>query len=1046
MVSNSPTEVAPRQLKIFLCHDLRDKKDTVNTSGQLEKGIVIQLSEWLEAHNIDVWRSDKELAGGETWKHAIYDKAIPACDLFVICLTKNFVETTDGERHHEVDRALEIAKKKHPDPDNTFIIPIRIERVQYPGLEEKQYINYYKYPNFDIIVPVLEKKRKRLEDQEPITEKTVPRRNATLSTDRAGSSGVWNVPHSRNPHFTGRDELLDQLYQRLTPAGQNDPAKIGGAALTQPQAIKGLGGIGKTQIAIEFAYRSRDQGHYTHTLWVNAVSEETMVASFKAIAELLPSFSAKDETDHQKLVEAVKRWLERCEQRWLLIFDNADDLSLVKNYLPQQINGSVLLTTRDHAVRSLASSIEVKEMADWDAIRFLLRRAQGFELVSIEHVSDEEVEKVNEAENIVIALDRFPLALDQAGAYIEETGCNFADYLQMYQTHRKNLLAQRGVQITNYPDSVATTWSLSFLKVEQANPAAAELLRLCAFLAPDKIPEELIRDGTAQWSPPLQQAAANLFTFNKMMADLLKFSLVKRLSDAKAFSIHRLVQIVQMDRMEPEEQRQWAERVVRAVNSVFPWGMEPETWPQCLLYLPQAQACVSLIKDYTLAELEVADLLLKTARYLSSCTLDAQALPLFEQSLAIQQSLTIDKRDGDKFIDTLIDLGSVYSAVAMGEEATGYYERALEASKNTFGPEHPSVVRSLHHLAQHAGGAGNFQLQELLLQQALAIQEKMFGPEHHKVANLLDSLGLLYCYLDHSEQAEPLLQRALAIREHAFGPEHPEIAVSLQSLAVLYQRQGKYEQAVSHLQYALTIQEKVPSAGYLDMIHILGTLASLYEAQHKYEQAALLLQHHQPICEETLGLEHPTTKNLLTQLASVYCKQKQYEQAVFLLHRVQTIEEKTLVPENVHKATTLSSLAKLYQVQRKYEQAEVLFRRVLAAREKTFRGDSNDNRTFTLLWSAVSDLASLYREQEKYEQAKLLYEHALLIYEQQVGAGNLDSAQRLNNLADFCRNQGRHAEAEFLYQRALTIREQQLRTIHPDTTRSLKNLTAPGQV
>src|SRR5438128_1070887 len=98
--------------------------------------------------------------------------------------------------------------------------------------------------------------------------------------------------------------LLDQLRQQFTAVGQYAPAKIGRVALTQPQAIKGLGGIGKTQIAVEYAYRSLDQGHYTHTLWINAATEEAMITSFTEIAELLPSFSAKDETDQQKLVEA----------------------------------------------------------------------------------------------------------------------------------------------------------------------------------------------------------------------------------------------------------------------------------------------------------------------------------------------------------------------------------------------------------------------------------------------------------------------------------------------------------------------------------------------------------------------------------------------------------------------------------------------------------------------------------------------------------------------------------------------------------------------
>ena len=413
-------------------------------------------------------------------------------------------------------------------------------------------------------------------------------------------SQVWNVPYHRNPYFTGRDDLLDRLEQQLAPATQNAPIATRSAALTQPHAIKGLGGIGKTQVAVEYAYRACEQGRYTHTFWINSANEEALIASFTALAELLPAFPVKGEIDQRKLVEAVRRWLEQCQEHWLLIFDNADDIALLRDYLPQRGSGSILLTTRAHAVGSLATSIEVDTMGWLEGTHLLLRRAQLFE-----HASDEEI---NQAGNIVVALDHFPLALDQAGAYIEETGCGFVGYLQVYHTHRKELLARRGGPETiNYPDSVMTTWSLSFQKVEQANPAAAELLRLCAFLAPDTIPEELITNGAPYWSSPLQQTAADLFLFNQMVEELLKFSLIQRLAETQILRIHRLVQAVQMDTMEPEVQYQWAERVVRAVNEVFPnpsLGMA--TWPQCLRYLDQAQVCDTLIAQYMLPLVEAA--------------------------------------------------------------------------------------------------------------------------------------------------------------------------------------------------------------------------------------------------------------------------------------------------------------------------------------------------------------------------------------------------------------------------------------------------------
>jgi len=484
--------------------------------------------------------------------------------------------------------------------------------------------------------------------QEYVNEETMPRRNGPPAADRAGPSSVWNVPYLRNPHFTGRDELFARLHQHLELTEQIDPITARRAVLTQPQAIKGLGGIGKTQIAVEYAYRSRELGRYIHTLWINAASEEALITSFTTLAELLPSFSAKNETDQHKLVEAIKHWLEQCKQRWLLIFDNADNVSMVRKYLPQQGNGSILLTTRADAVGSLAMPVVVEKMGFIEGVQLLLRRAQRFE-----HASEEDM---NEAGNIVIALDHFPLALDQAGAYIEETGCSLIDYLQAYQTHRKELLARRGLQQTDYPHAITTTWSLSFQKIEQANPAAAELLRLCAFLAPDTIPEELIRYGAKYWGISLQKAVVDLFTFNQVIEELLKFSLVKRLAETHMLSIHRLVQAVQLDMMEPAVQSQWAERVVRAVNDVFPGdAQDVANWQKCLRYLEQVQACNSLIRQYALAFVEAGDLLNRTGLYLADHASYAMAEPLYQQALSI-------------------------------------YEQQLS-------PEHPSVATSLNNLA-----------------------------------------------------------------------------------------------------------------------------------------------------------------------------------------------------------------------------------------------------------------------------------------------------------------------------------------------------------
>lgn len=236
------------------------------------------------------------------------------------------------------------------------------------------------------------------------------------------SSRICNIPFARNPLFTGREDLLHQLHQKLTSDTTSDATTATVAALTQPQALKGLGGIGKTQMAVEYAYRYQES--YPYILWVNAATLEALIASFVAIAELLPSFPAKDEQDQNKVVESIKRCLEQSEIRWLLILDNADDVALVRPFLPKSGNGSILITTRAHAVGSIAASLEVEKMSLMEGTCLLLRRVYGLapHFSAIEVLEYASVEDTNEAGNVVAALDYLPLALDQAGAYIEETG------------------------------------------------------------------------------------------------------------------------------------------------------------------------------------------------------------------------------------------------------------------------------------------------------------------------------------------------------------------------------------------------------------------------------------------------------------------------------------------------------------------------------------------------------------------------------------------------------------------------------------------------
>ena len=616
---------------------------------------------------------------------------------------------------------------------------------------------------------------------------------------------LWNVPLPCNPFFTGRQEILELLQKTLLTEGT--------VALAQPQVITGLGGIGKTQAALAYACAYRER--YQAVLWVTADTKESLVSGFIAIAGFL-GLPEKDAQDQQLAVAAVHRWLDS-EEGWLLVLDNADDLKMVQAFIPDQPKGHLVLTTRARATGGLAQALEVDKMPEEDGALLLLRRAK---ILPMQATLDEaSVQDREQATALCRALDGLPLALDQAGAFIEKTGCGLAGYLELYRTRGDRLLAERGqAHPKDHPAPVANTWSLAFEEIEKAAPAAAELLRLCAFLHAEGIPEEVFTEGGEALGTVLGPVAADPLEWNRALGELLNYSLLQRNADTQTLDIHRLVQAVLKAGMDETTQGQWAERTVRAVNSVFPSSEEFSNWPQCDRLLPQALRCAALIETWGFEFEEAGRLLNETAYYLNQRARYEEVEPLSQRALAIA-------------------------------------EKAL-------GPEHPHVATSLNNLALLYRDQGRYEAAEPLYQRALAIDEKALGPEHPSVGDSLNNLAGLYRDQGRYEAAEPLLQRALAIDEKALGPEHPHVATSLNNLALLYNDQGRYEAAEPLFQRALAITEKALGPEHPNVATSLNSLASLYRAQGRYEAAEPLFQRALAIAEKALGPEHPSVAQI----------------------------------------------------------------------------------------------------------------------------------------------------------------------------------------
>jgi tetratricopeptide (TPR) repeat protein len=742
-----------------------------------------------------------------------------------------------------------------------------------------------------------------------------------LGLVRRGEVPYWNVPYRQNPFFTGREDILARLHEALKIP------KI--ATATQPYALTGLGGVGKTQTAIEYAHRYRFKYHAV--LWVRADSHEVLTSDFAYLAALL-GLSERNERNLGRAIAAVEQWLTTIT-RWLLILDNADDLQLINDVIPSPLRGHVLLTTRTNATGTLANAIEIDTMEDREGAYFLLRRAKMIALDDSPANAPEEGD-YSQAREISQVLGGLPLALDQAGAYIEETQCGLPDYLTLYQTRREPLLEWRGDLALDHPDPVATTWSLSFEKILQANPVATELLNVCAFLAPDAIPEEIITGGAPDLGPLLQHVAADPFKLNVVIKELLKFSLIRRNPRSKTLTIHRLVQAVRKDRMDGHAQRQCAERVVRAVSRLFP-DAEFSTWPLCQRYLAQAQACALLIKQWGMKFAEATRLLDRVGRYL-------------------------------------------YQRASYAE-AESYYQQALEIYEQVPGPEHPDVAITLSNLASLYWDQTRYDLAEPLLLRSLSILEQALGPDHSDVATSLNVLALLYKAQNRYAQAEPIFLRALSIRERLLGPEHPVVASTLNDLAMLYYNEDKYAQAEPLFIRALAIRERVLGPEHPDVAGSLNYLAALYSVRGQHLQAEPLLMRALPILEQELGPGHPDVATSLNNLALLYTDQGRYSEAEPLLVRACTIIEQVYSNKHPSFATVLNNMALLYHAQHEFVQAEQHLLRALAISEKALGSEH------PLVAMIADNYARLLWETERGDEALQHAARARAIWDKRAG-------------------------------------------------------------
>ena len=750
---------------------------------------------------------------------------------------------------------------------------------------------------------------------------------------------IFSVPFPENRFFTGRNDVLQGLRTTLEASGI--------AALT------GLSGIGKTQTAVRYAYDHRKE--YAAVLWVRAENQETLFADLVQLAGVL-QLPERAEKEQSVIVDAVKRWLDE-HDGWLLVLDNVTDLSTLSNFTERANTGRHVIVTMQAEATEWIEGQKLRPMEQDVGALLLLRRAKM--IGPKQHASDAKPKDAELARTISARVAGLPLALAQAGAYMEKTKSGLAGYLDLLSKRFAEVMSEvGGTDMRHRP--VTATFSLSLEQLAQTNEAAVELLKAAAFLPPDAIPEEVFTDGAKEFAGPLQTTALDTIAWDKAIAAALGFSLLERNQDDKTLAVHRMVQEVMKSRMSAGERAQWAELVVRAVNVAFPQA-EFAVWDKCERLVPSAQSCMALVDEYSLSSSEAARLFHNAGCYLRERARYGEAQPLISRSARIFENA--HGPDDPNVSAALNNLAMLLQAMNRLDEAEPLYRRALAIWEAALGAEDPQVAIGLNNLSQLLQATNRLGEAEPLMRRALAIWEAALGAEDPQVAIGLNNLARLLQVTNRLDEAEPLMRRALAVDEKALGPDHPNVAIRLNNLAQLLQATNRLDEAEPLMRRALAIDEKALGPDHPAVARDLNNLARLLQDTSRLGEAEPLMRRALAIDEKALGPDHPSVARDLNNLARLLLNTNRLEEAEPLMRRAFAIDEKAYGPDHPAVARDLNNLAQLLRVTKRLEEAEPLMRRALAINEKSLGRDHPDSVTVR------RNFAVLLREMGKNNEA-----------------------------------------------------------------------------
>ncbi|CUS09501.1 unnamed protein product, partial [Tuber aestivum] len=676
------------------------------------------------------------------------------------------------------------------------------------------------------------------------------------------------IPYCRNSKFTGREDLIESLRRFSEPTGHN---RI---------ALHGLGGSGKTQIALEYLYRRASESD-CDVFWVHGSGLPKFSEDLRAIAQLVRIPPPSTEPDEEGFLLNIKRWFEgQASGDWVLVIDNADNeedfmgnRGRISKFVPQGSQGTLILTTRSAqvALRERCGMIEVGKMPQNEAQELFLKLLGNFN-------SSRDEEKVA-ITMILKSIHHIPLAIIGAAAFMAETQTPPSTYWSIFREsdeHAKRLLSRPFCDIqreTDIAESTLTTYFITFDRITRGMPLAADLLHLIAFFDRQNIPEELLRQSGLE-------GIDDQILFREAIGKLLGFSLVTAITheDKTFYELHRLVQLSLQVYLPAEELSRWRANALKVVSRVFPrhWT----TWKGVSsAYIPHANVAEDMIRRL----------------------LEDIGESLDPNHLIVQ--------------DAIRHLAWALSRQGKYDESEKLHRRALEGHEKILGPDHPDTLKSFNSLALVLWDQGNYDESEKMHRRALEGCGKILGPDHPNTIASVNNLATVLQSQGKYDESENMVRRGLDGHEKLLGPDHPSTLTSVNNLAGVLRDQGKYEESEKMLRRGLEGCEKILGPDHPSTLTSVNNLAGVLRDQGKYEESEKMLRRGLEGCENILGPDHPSTLISPNNLATVLQSQGKYDESEKMLRCALEGYEKIPGPDHPNTLSSVKSLATVVRLQ-----------------------------------------------------------------------------------------------------------------------------------